>query len=182
MLLSDKSILSFIREQKITVLPEFNESDIRPTGLRVYLGTEILIAAENQVIDLGSYVNPKYAKLILSSDGYALEPNKFVLASTAEKVQVPRDIVCTIDGRSTVARLGLTVHCSSTVIDGNFMEPRSIVLELFNQSSNTLLLKPGIAIAMLQFHQLTEPIQQNSQVQYRGQSEVMPPNLEVQKR
>lgn len=93
----------------------------------------------------------------------------------------PRNIVCHLEGRSTVARVGLAIHCTSGIIDGNFDEPRSIVLEIKNQGPFEIVLRYKTALAMLSFTQLTSEIEQNAQKQYQGQAGVAPPNLKNQK-
>jgi len=86
-----------------------------------------------------------------------------------------------LDGRSTVARLGLSVHCTSQIIDGNFDEPRTVVLEIKNNGNFNIVLRPMMAVAMISFSELSTPIEQKSQSQYKGQNSVAPPNLKQQK-
>jgi deoxycytidine triphosphate deaminase len=86
-----------------------------------------------------------------------------------------------VDGRSTVARIGLSIHCTSGTIDGNFEEARTIVLEMKNQGPFDIVLRHRTALAMLSFHQLTTDIEQSTQKQYQGQDGVVAPNLKGQK-
>lgn len=182
MILSDTTIKEFIDSGKIIILPEFDERDIRPVGIRLHLGNEILIPKPGQTADLDGSTDLEYEKIVLDRNGYSLKPDQFILATTYERFQVPRDIVCHIDGRSTVARLGLSIHCTSTIVDGNFDEPRTVVLEMKNIGPLNLILKSHQAISMLTFSELTAPIQQHSQEQYKGQNGVVAPNLKAQKR
>lgn len=181
MIFSDKTIKEYIQQGKILILPEFDFTNIRPVGIRLHLGKELLIPAENQIIDLEGKYEIRHKKISLTEKGYTLKPGDFVLGTTLEKFQVQRDIVCHIDGRSTIARLGLAIHCTSSIADGNFDEPRTVVLEIKNNGPHALILKPKIAVAMLTFTKLTSPIEQNSQNQYRGQDGVRPPKLKLQK-
>ncbi len=41
---------------------------------------------------------------------YALEPNEFVLVMTLEKITVPENMIALVEGRSTYARVGLSMH------------------------------------------------------------------------
>jgi dCTP deaminase len=177
MILSDVTIKEFIDSGRIIILPEFDPTDIRPAGIRLHLGEDILIPAENQIIDISSDIEVKYEATKIPPEGYVLKSNMFILGSTYESIMTPRDIVCHLEGRSTIARLGLSIHCTSGIIDGNHDEPRSIVLEIKNTGPFHMILKPRIALAMLLFSQLTHPILQKSQSQYKGQSTVLPPNL-----
>jgi dCTP deaminase len=182
MILSDITILEYIKNGKITILPDFDLKDVRPVGIRLHLGDELLIPEADQIIDLSGGDDVKHRKIIIPEGGYIIKPGEFILATTRERFQVPRDIVCHVDGRSTIARFGLSIHCTSQIVDGNFDEVRSIVLEMKNISPYNLLIKPRLAIAMLTFTKLSTPISQQSQSQYRGQTGVMPPNLKVQKK
>ncbi len=123
-----------------------------------------------------------FKRQVISNEGFILRPNEFVLGSTYERLQVPRNVVCQVDGRSTVARIGLAIHCTSGIIDGNFEEARTIVLEMKNQGPFDIVLRYKMALAMLSFNQLTTDIEQSAQKQYQGQERVTPPNLKKQKR
>lgn len=41
---------------------------------------------------------------------YCLEPNEFVLALTHEHIYMPRNLIAMVEGRSTYARFGLSMH------------------------------------------------------------------------
>lgn len=182
MLLSDKTIIEYLGSGKIKIYPEFNLKDVRPAGCRLHLGSELLIPFDHQIVDLDNTEDVKFERISILEQGYTLRPGQFILGSTHEKFQVPRNIVCHVDGRSTVARIGLAIHCTSGIIDGNFEEPRSIVLEMKNQGPFDIILRFKMAIAMLSFTQLTTDIAQNAQKQYQGQDGVVAPNLKLQKK
>jgi len=182
MILSDKTIKNYISEGNIKIFPEFSLADIRPTGIRLHLGKELLIPIEGQKVDLNAEENIEFDRLYISEEGFILYPGQFVLASTYEKFQVPRDIVCHVEGRSTIARIGLAVHCTSSIIDGNFEEARTIVLEIKNEGPFDIILRYRAAIAMLSFSQLTTEIEQSAQKQYQGQDGAIAANFMLQKR
>lgn len=181
MILSDKTILEYINSGKIIILPEFNIANIRPAGVRMHLGKELLVPKKNLTVNFEKEDQELFEKIEIPEQGFVLKPDEFVLASTYEKFQVPRNIVCHIEGRSTVARLGLAIHCTSGIVDGNFEEPRTVVLEIKNISPFNLILKYMLAVAMVSFSELTTNITQASQKQYKGQSGVVAPNLGLQK-
>lgn len=182
MIFSDRTIKDLISKGSIQIFPEFDPANIRPAGIRLHLGKELLIPRKGQMVDLDSDEEVHFTKQLISDEGFILRPNEFVLGSTYERFQVPRNVVCHVDGRSTVARIGLAIHCTSGIIDGNFEEARTIVLEMKNQGPFDLVLRYRMAIAMLSFNQLTTEIEQSAQKQYKGQQGVLPPNLKQQKR
>lgn len=182
MILSDKTIRNFIATGKIKIFPEFNLSDVRPAGIRLHLGSELLIPIEGQTVDLESSEDVKFDKVSILNNSFILKPGQFILGTTFEKFQVPRNIVCHVDGRSTVARVGLAIHCTSGIIDGNFEEARTIVLEMKNQGPFDIVLRHRNALALLYFTELSSDIEQATQMQYQGQAGVVAPNFKMQKR
>ncbi|MES2345392.1 MAG: dCTP deaminase [Chlamydiota bacterium] len=182
MIFSDKTIQACIRNEKIKIFPECNPADIRPAGIRLHLGLELLIPTEGQRVDLESCQEIQFDRITIPEEGFVIKPGEFVLGSTYEKLQVARDIVCHIDGRSTIARVGLAIHCTSGIIDGNFEEPRTIVLEIKNQGPFEIIMRYKMALALLSFNQLTTEIEQGVQKQYAGQNGTLAPNLKCQKR
>jgi dCTP deaminase len=182
MILSDKTIRDYIAKGKLKIFPEFNLSDVRPAGIRLHLGSELLIPIEGQTVDLESNEDVKFNQVSILNNAFTLKPGQFILGTTFEKFQVPRNIVCHVDGRSTVARIGLAIHCTSGIIDGNFEEARTIVLEMKNQGPFDIVLRHKTALAMLSFTELSTDIEQATQSQYKGQEGVVAPNLKLQKR
>jgi dCTP deaminase len=179
MILSDKKIREFVDKRAIVIDPSVDPKDIRPLGIRFHLGSDILVPVSGQTVDITKPDELKYDRISLG-EGYILKPGDFVLGHTHEKIQVPRNMVTTLDGRSTVARIGLAIHCTSLTADGNFEQPNAITLEIKNEGNFNIVLKPLIPIGMFIFHELTDAIGQDVQFQYRNQTSVMPPNLKDQ--
>lgn len=182
MLLSDKTIKEYIADGKIKIFPAINLGDVRPAGIRLHLGNELLIPIEGKTVDLDSNEDPLFEKVDISMSSFTIKSGQFILASTLEKFQVPRNIVCHLDGRSTVARIGLTVHCTSNIIDGNFEEARSVVLEMKNEGPFDIILRYKTPLALLSFTILSTDIEQKTQKQYQGQTGAAPPNFKQQKK
>jgi len=180
MILSDKTIRQYLVAGKIVIQPTVVKSDVRPVGIRLHLGKGLLIPKSGQIVDLSEEQNVEYDAVVMDKKGYILKPDDFILGTTQELIKVPRDIVCFLDGRSTLARLGLTIHITAMVADGNFEEPGSIVLEIKNLSPMSLILKPNLPIGMLLFNQVDQEIDQSVQFQYKGQKGVLPPDLKNQ--
>lgn len=71
---------------------------------------------------------------------FSLEPGQFVLAMTHEKIRVPNDLIALIEGRSTYARVGLSMHQTAPWIQPGWSGP--IVLEMMNHGPLTIELTP----------------------------------------
>ena len=71
------------------------------------------------------------------------------LAVTYESIHTTKNIVAWLDGRSSLARLGLMVHATAHRIDPGCSG--KIVLEFVNSGKLPLALKPKMTIAAVNF-------------------------------
>lgn len=86
-----------------------------------------------------------------NEDFFELKPNGFVLAQTMEKVTIPNDLMGFVEGRSSWARTGLSVHLTAPKIDPGFSG--NITLEIANMGNQLVRLtaeedKPAQLILM----------------------------------
>lgn len=72
----------------------------------------------------------------------SVSPGEFILAFTRESVAVPRDLIALVEGRSTYARVGLSMHQTAPWIQPGWSGP--IVLEIMNNGPLTVELTPMI--------------------------------------
>ena len=172
MFLSNKTIKEYIESGKITVVGEIN---IETTGLTLHLGNELLIPKPNQTFDTLNNVTPQYGKYDLTQSPYILKPNDFVLGVSKESVRTNKEIVTFIDGRSTYARVGMTVHLSAMVLDGLPFGNENSVLEIKNLGNCNIVLHPGERIGTYLFAQLSSEIDGEKESTYSNQTAVTPP-------
>jgi dCTP deaminase len=78
----------------------------------------------------------------LEADVFRLEPGKLVIAQTLERVTIGRDLVALVEGRSTFARVGVTVHVTAPKIDPGF--EGHIALEMANFGTIPVDLRAGV--------------------------------------
>ena len=90
-------------------------------------------------------------------DYYRLEPGAFVLAQTSERIEMPNDLMGFVEGRSSWARAGISIHLAAPKIDPGFNG--TITLEMTNHSNAPVEL---VALeddpAQLIFMRLTNPL------------------------
>jgi dCTP deaminase len=86
----------------------------------------------------------------LAKDGkgcYGIEPEKFYLAPTYEKVGLPTSsqLAARVEGRSSLARLGLVVHMTAPTIHSGYGEnnPGIVTLEIYNYGPFVIKVVPG---------------------------------------
>jgi dCTP deaminase len=112
---------------------------------------------------------------IAENEAFFLHPGQLALAVTYENVTLPADIVGWLDGRSSLARLGLMVHATAHRIDPGWQG--KIVLEFFNSGKLPLALRPGMTIGALNFERLSSavarPYNTRKSAKYKDQQEAV---------
>ena len=117
--------------------------------------------SDKDKIILGESVRHKQVQ----KDEFVLEPNHFVLASTAESIRVPHEIAAYVGGRSSIGRLGLQVQ-NAGFIGAGFHGQKT--LELENQPGFPIVLKKGVRICQIVFVQMSRSAEQTYNGKYNG--------------
>jgi len=110
---------------------------------------------------------------------FVLHPGELALGITLESVSLANDVVGWLDGRSSLARLGLTIHITANRIDPGWSG--NIVLEFFNSGKIPLALRPNMKIAALSFEKLSGPVEtpysERHDAKYKNQNNPTPSQL-----
>jgi len=182
MRLSDKDIEECLSSGKIDIQPTPDSSMVSGVSVDIRLGNEFRVFKEHTApyIDLSGpkaemqkAMNSVMSDEIHIEDGDAffLHPGELALAVTYESVTLPDDIVGWLDGRSSLARLGLMVHVTAHRIDPGWSG--QIVLEFFNSGKLPLALRPKMTIAALNFETMSSsalrPYNKREDAKYKGQ-------------
>jgi len=99
-----------------------------------------------------------------------LHPGKVVICSTVEWVEVPADLCGELQGRSSLARVGVLPHTAGKIDPG---WKGKLILEVSNVGEMPVSLYPGEAICQVMFHELSSPADLSytgSESRYQGQS------------
>lgn len=83
---------------------------------------------------------------------FVLHPGQFILAPLFEHFYLPDDLLGRLDGRSSLARLGIIVHQTAGIIDPGFRG--SLMLELSNGGKLPVALYPYMTIATVTFEKI----------------------------
>ena len=159
-ILSDKTIKEYLEEGKIEIDPLKDEQQIQPSSVDMRLGDEFKVFK----VIRKPYIDPKdeedIAEYMESStvpegEAFIIHPNEFALATTQEYVKVPDDLVARVEGRSSMGRLGVTMHVTAGYVDPGF-EGR-ITLEISNIGAMPVALYPGQRVCQLVFETMTTP-------------------------
>lgn len=117
--------------------------------------------------------------ITISDEGFIMEPDAFVLGWTVEKIKLPHRsrIAARVEGKSSLARLGLGVHVTAPTIHAGFgydaklptSNGNTIQLEIFNIGPLNILLKKGMAICQLIFEEVHGTPEKGYQGQFANQ-------------
>ena len=77
----------------------------------------------------------------LGENGSVLLPNRLVIGKTEEFISLPRHIAGRIEGKSTLARVGLAVHVTAPTVIAGFKG--RLFLEIHNVGPFRIVLKKG---------------------------------------
>lgn len=80
---------------------------------------------------------------------FRLSSRSFALASTFERVALPANMIGRIEGKSSLARMGIFIHVTAGFIDPGFTG--FVTLELFNAAPFPILLYPFMPICQIGF-------------------------------
>jgi len=156
LILSDADIRRNVEKGEIGIEP-YDPERQQPASYDLLLGKQLL---RYKLYKNGWLFNPLTDTADMEDSPFhggtfKLSPGSFALGATQERVRVPRWAVGRLEGKSSLARLGLLVHSTAGFLDPGF--EGTITLELFNLSPRTLVLTPGMKIAHLSFDRLSSP-------------------------
>ena len=92
------------------------------------------------------------ATVKVRADYAILNPGEIVLATTAEKITLPSNIMGKLEGRSRYARMGLSVHITSAIVQPG--SDNHQVLEILNSAPFAIVLRKGMRVSQIVFHQM----------------------------
>jgi dCTP deaminase len=182
MRLCDSDIIDALDRGRIVIDPAPDAQVISGVSVDLRLGHRFRVFSSHTIpfIDLsGSREQVDHAVekvmgdevVIGEQQTFVLHPGELALGITLESITRPDDLVGWLDGRSSLARLGLMVHVTAHRIDPGWSG--NIVLEFFNSGKLPLALRPGMAIGAMSFETLTAPAQRpytkRDDAKYRGQ-------------
>lgn len=111
--------------------------------------------------------DPSYAeKFDMPEDGHPLQPGEFVLGYTQQSIYLPKTsrIAARVEGKSSLARLGVGVHVTAPTIHAGFGFNKNksdepglrIQLEIFNLGGFMVFLAAGMPICQLIIEEVRE--------------------------
>ncbi len=140
------------------------ETQVGEIGIDLRLDSRILIYRRPMKthIDPARSEDPElfteYRELHPFKDTIILHPGDFMLAQTLEFIRIPLDCYGLLEGRSSLARLGLTVHATSPGLDPGYTGHPTF--ELANLGPLPVELRPLIRIGRLLLIRLSKEVKE----------------------
>jgi dCTP deaminase len=154
MILSDRTLLNLISQKSIVIDP-FNPADVQPASVDLHLDSKLLIFDKSKTAVIDPSIPVEMSEVNISEQGTLLEPGQFALGATLESVGVPNGLVGRLEGKSSLARLGLLVHVTAGFIDPGWL-PAQITLEFCNLAPVPIILRPNMKIAQISFERVDQ--------------------------
>ncbi|MGO3048853.1 MAG: dCTP deaminase [Staphylococcus sp.] len=164
MILSDKSIKSYIQQEALVIMP-YNASNIEAASIDLTLGDTYLIAKKPKGNRQSIYEPFEYK--VLTTKEMEIPPNSFVLATTNEYVKICDCLSGWIEGRSSIGRAGLFIQ-NAGWIDPGF--EGNITLELYNANHFSLVVYENLSICQMVLDETTTRCEASYKGKYQGQS------------
>jgi len=171
MILSDREIIAALKRGFVKIVPQPlpSDSDIwSSTALDLRLDAKLQVWKRLGGAGAQTTIDPDDAEFDATTlaamhangedctNGFIIEPNGFVLGWTVEKIQLPHTsrIAARVEGKSSLARLGIGVHVTAPTIHAGFgyraddpnFEGNPIQLEIWNAGPLKVRLVKGLLL------------------------------------
>lgn len=179
MILSDREIRMEIESGGIRFTPAVDEGRISPSSLDLLLGNVFTlfdpptpgvetIINVSQIRNLEQVIQD-YGREIIVPDGQYLDlrPGDFILSYTREYIEIPNYLAARVEGRSSYARIGVSVHQTASTIHSTFRG--QIRLEISHTGHLSCRLRPGEPICQLVIEKLSRPAEKTLQSNFQQQ-------------
>lgn len=143
MILSGKEIEKEVRNGNIKIEP-FDRSKINPNSYNLTLSDE-LVVYKNKTLDMKE--NNPTARLIIPKEGLLLQPGRVYLARTVERTFTDK-YVPMLEGRSSVGRLGISVHVTAGFGDIGFNGHWTLEITV----EQPTVIYPDVEICQIYYH------------------------------
>jgi len=166
MILTDREIQAAIQHAQIVIEPNPGLTAYSSTSIDLSLsrfirqwrpvevkGVDQVVCPATQGYNFGDFSRAYSDLRELDGQGFILEPGLFILGWTEEVVKLPTSarIAARVEGKSSLARLGIGIHITAPTIHAGFEGP--IQLEICNHGLLRVKVIPGMPVCQLIFEQ-----------------------------
>ena len=162
MILSDVHILEALESKRIAITPKPDLAvQLGSVSIDFRLGTTFMVFEHSR----HSFIDPRSPQSIgeamrtievAEGEAFIMQPGDFALASTMETLELADDLLGRLEGRSSIARLGITVHSTAAVFEPGWIG--TATMELSNLGRMAVALYPGMRICAFSFEEVSSPV------------------------
>lgn len=165
MILSGKRIGEEISGGNLVITP-FEPKRLGPNSYNLTLHNELAVY-ENQILDMKK--PQRLRRFEIPEEGLVLQPNRLYLGRTTEYTET-RGFVPMLEGRSSIGRLGLSVHITAGFGDVGF---RGFwTLEIY--ALQPIRIYSGIEICQVFYHEIAGPWDEYKSKKYQDNKDLQP--------
>ena len=180
MILSDGEIWEAIEKKQLRFEPSLDPEQVGPSSIDLRLGnkfTTFPVPPEGftTTVDLQADVDieagmRQFGEVVdvKSGDAFTLRPGAFVLAYTLEKIQLSNALAARVEGRSSIGRLGISIHQTAPTVHATFTG--NLRLEISHNGPFNCKLYPGQRICQLIVERLGKPSKGRLNSRFQGQT------------
>jgi len=158
MLLTGKEIEKRIGDD--IIIQSFDKKRLNPNSYNLRLREELKIYSE-KIIDMKK--DNQYDKITIPNDGMVLYPNNLYLGSTKEYTET-YNLVPKIDGRSSIGRLGISIHATAGVGDIGFKGYWTLEISCIQP----VKIYPGVEFCQIYYETVTGKIENYNSDKYQN--------------
>ena len=123
-----------------------------------------------RIQNIESVIRRNVAETIVPDGQYiTLRPWELVLAYTREYITLPGDIAARVEGKSTFARVGISIHQTAPTVQAAW--EGQLRLEILNTGPWECRVYPGMRFCQLVLERLGSPVSYLSGGSFQGQSQ-----------
>lgn len=166
MILTDREILSAINNKQISIKPVPRPEAFSSTSIDLSLskvlriwnpapprGVDQTVCPADEGYKFNEFVKQFTTQEKIGNNGFVITPQMFLLAWTSEEIDLPSysRLAARVEGKSSLARLGIGIHITAPTIHAGFSGP--IQLEICNHGTLNVRMRAGMPVCQLIFEQ-----------------------------
>jgi dCTP deaminase len=138
------------------IIEPYDEKRINPNSYNLRLHNELLVY-DSPTLDMRK--KNKVSKIVIPEEGLILEPGKLYLGRTVEFTATD-NLAPMLEGRSSIGRLGISVHATAGVGDIGFKGTWTLEISCIQP----VIIYPDIEICQIMYH----TVEGDSSIKYQG--------------
>lgn len=159
MILADHEIRRRIADRELEFSPDIDlNTQIQPASIDLLLGRGFRVQNKEARVkfDPADFSGPRLDeafKLYQEQEQIELAPGEYIMGQTREHIWLPPDVAGLVEGRTTLARMGLTIHNTAPFLNPGW--DGHITLEIANQGPIHIMLRAEMHICQIILLELT---------------------------